>query len=182
MLLCNFVQRNVLIININKPYIRPFRAGKTFQKQLPLLSIFIFEWRKQWRQQYLKQLLIVIPLLIIGGYFFITHFTNQKEQIYLEKLESDTLTIEEQLIPKYEKEILEQESILKELDEKDTPLSENEEILKIQGESFLLTWRNILADLNLRLERNRSQLDSFQKNARATCDRYQICPNPLYKA
>lgn len=164
MLLCYFVQNNVRTININKPFTLPFRKGKTLQKNLPLLSLFTFEWRKQWRQQYLKQLVVIIPLLIIGGYFFITHFANQKEHAYLEKLENDILTLEQQLIPKYEKEILEQETILKELDEKDIPLSESEEILKIQGKSFLPTLKKQLDELNLNLEHNQNHLVSYQKN------------------
>lgn len=164
MLLCYFVQNNVRTININKPFIKPFRKGKTLQKNLPLLSLFTFEWRKQWRQQYLKQLVVIIPLLIIGGYFFLTHLANQKEQIYLEKLENAIFTAEQQLIPKYEKEILEQETILKELDEKDTPLSDSEEILKIQGSSLLPTYKKLLEKLNFDLERNRNHLASFQKN------------------
>ena len=58
----------------------------------------------------------------------------------------------EQGITKYEQEVRERQEILKVLKEKDTPLTENEEILKMQTTSFSNTYQNMLESLHVDIE------------------------------
>ena len=106
LLLCYFIQSKGRIIGREKQEIRPFRAGEPIQTSSPLISILTFEWRKLWRQGFLKQVITMLLVLIIGGYLFLTHLSHQKEQNYLEGLK-ETIYHLEQSTNKYEKELQE---------------------------------------------------------------------------
>lgn len=138
--LCCFLQyKGRTIIGIEKPVIDPFRRGETLRVSNSLMGILVFEWRKLWRQGFLKQVVMLLLLFIVGGYLFLTHLTDEKEEDFVKSLEADIRYTEQELIPGFRKSVEEQQVILKELSDKDTVLTESDKVFKIQAQSFLQT-------------------------------------------
>ncbi|TSJ63523.1 ABC transporter permease subunit [Allobacillus salarius] len=86
-----------------------FNSGDTNSKRGALINTVIFELRKLFRKGYFLQVISILFLLIVIGYFFLNQEADKIETEYFKQLNDEAVAIQEEMIPMYEKKLFEYE-------------------------------------------------------------------------
>lgn len=160
-------------------YSPPFNEGQTFNRENTFLAISLFEWRKLKRYGHFKQAMILLAMLLFGGYLFVNYQTTQVEEGFIEKTIDLIKYQEDVLIPWHEdvyqgskQEISELESLGEDLND--------EEIARLEGmRESLEIKKNALDYARYRLDEMNEMLKAFQEKDWSTYYNYWIFRNKV---
>ncbi|MBP3040475.1 ABC transporter permease [Bacillaceae bacterium Marseille-Q3522] len=133
---------------------KPFRGGHTQKHSSAFWSIFVFEWRKDKRKGLLKQLYVLLSVMIVIGYIFISQQAQQKEETYMEGLKQRVQVTENIVIPETEK--MKENAIDSEIEE---------------------GWEKALIFLNEQLTKNKAAVAAYEQGEWLPFYEYQLFEN-----
>lgn len=164
-----------------KLYVQPFRKGKPIQSSNGLSAILLFECRKLWRLAYVKQTLFIFLLLFIGGYLYLSYETKQLKQDFVNKYETSIAIEEQKLIPQHEQNIQEQLNILEGLENKQSPLTQEEQFLVEKAKVLISTYEDLISNYQLEIEEKAKLLQAYTEKDWLTFYEYWIKQNRYQK-
>ncbi|AJD89545.1 hypothetical protein JMA_02280 [Jeotgalibacillus malaysiensis] len=66
---------------------KPFRKGETYNKTNRLWIMMVFEWRKLVRKGLYKQGMLLLTVLVLGGYLLVSMESKAREEAYIAELQ-----------------------------------------------------------------------------------------------
>lgn len=177
-ILCLLVQGKGPLFRIGKQSKRPFNKGRSLPSSKGISPIVLFEWRKVLRQGSFKQTSLVILILLLIGYVFLTYETTQKQHGFVESMKS---TLKDQ---KFEVQYLiqsnqKQQVKIDKLENKKGPLKDYE---KVMLEGLKKTIPQIQAGLKesqVKVEKDKDVLEAYKQKDWKRFYEYWIYQNQL---
>ncbi len=157
-------------------YMKPFKQSGF---SINFLNVLQFEWRKLWRLGTFKYLTILLFALVLGGYFFITILTTQKEKDVLDFLELSKFELSSRMIPLYEEELMIQQRVINQLEGKEQ-LTDAEKFSKDFANAYIKQMTNSLENAKERLKELDITLQAYEEENWSMFYDYWIKQNELW--
>lgn len=168
-------------IQLGAKAVQPFRKGRTLKRSKGLSAITLFEWRKLYRQGYIKQITVYVLLLIGVGYVLLSYLSNETEQHFIRTTEAGIKGTEENMIPWEERNLQSELLTIERLEQKEGILSKGEKAQLKVSKSKAAVYQSSIEHSQAMLRMTQSMLEAYQKEEWSVFYEYWIYQNRLWK-